>query len=97
MKQKGVAINEVDFSVFREKMRPIVEKPYIEKNGDAWLKKINASLAEKSEKKNKRIEIPTPVRQLYCRRIFYGNLKIPSSTRQAVSLPYKSGAGKNMA
>lgn len=51
MKQKGVAINEVDASVFREKMRPIVEKPYIEKNGDAWLKKINASLAEKSEKK----------------------------------------------
>ena len=51
MKQKGVAINEVDAIVFREKMRPIVEKPYIEKNGDAWLKKINASLAEKSEKK----------------------------------------------
>ena len=37
-------------SVFREKMRPIVEKPYIEKNGDAWLKKINASLAEKPKK-----------------------------------------------
>ena len=50
MKHKGVAINEVDSSVFREKMRPIVGKPYIEKNGDAWLKKINASLAEKPKK-----------------------------------------------
>lgn len=50
MKQKGVAINEVDIKPFREKMRPIVEKPYVEKNGDAWLKKISASLAEKPKK-----------------------------------------------
>ncbi|WP_386686872.1 TRAP transporter substrate-binding protein [Lonepinella sp. MS14437] len=44
MKQKGMKINEVDTGLFREKMRPLVEKPYIEKNGDAWLKKINASI-----------------------------------------------------
>lgn len=47
MKQKGMAVNEVDTKPFREKMRPIVELPFVEKNGDAWLKKINAMLTKK--------------------------------------------------
>ncbi len=47
MKQKGIAVNEVEAKPFRDKMRPIVEQPYVEKNGDAWLKKINASLGKK--------------------------------------------------
>ncbi|MFT3963900.1 TRAP transporter substrate-binding protein [Propionivibrio sp.] len=47
MKQKGVAVNEVDPKPFREKMRPVIEQQFVEKNGDAWLKKINASLGKK--------------------------------------------------
>ena len=44
MKNKGMLINEVDTTPFKAKMRPLVEKPYVEKNGDDWLKKINASI-----------------------------------------------------
>ena len=47
MKQKGVAVNEVDTRLFREKMRPVIEQQFVEKNGDAWLKKINDSLGKK--------------------------------------------------
>ncbi|MDR1462723.1 MAG: hypothetical protein LBI68_06270, partial [Azoarcus sp.] len=46
MKQKGVAVNEVNTQPFRDKMRPIIEQQFVEKNGDAWLKKINASLGK---------------------------------------------------
>ncbi|WP_443091033.1 TRAP transporter substrate-binding protein [Basfia succiniciproducens] len=44
MKNKGMLVNEVDTTPFKAKMRPLVEKPYVEKNGDDWLKKINASI-----------------------------------------------------
>lgn len=47
MKQKGMIVNEVDIAAFRSKVRPAIEKEFVEKNGDAWLKKINASLAKK--------------------------------------------------
>ena len=47
MKAKGVAVNEVDQKPFREKARPIIEQEYVAKNGDAWLKQINASLKGK--------------------------------------------------
>ena len=47
MKTKGMAINEVDIAPFRAKARPVIEDEYIVKNGDAWLKKINASLEAK--------------------------------------------------
>ena len=47
MKQKGMLINEVDIAPFRAIVRPPMEKEFVEKNGDAWLKKINASLAGK--------------------------------------------------
>jgi tripartite ATP-independent transporter DctP family solute receptor len=47
MKAKGVAVNEVDITPFRAKFRPIIEPEYVAKNGDAWLKKINASLKSK--------------------------------------------------
>jgi len=47
MKQKGIAINEVDTKPFRAKMRPVIEKEFVAKNGDVWLKKINASIAGK--------------------------------------------------
>ena len=47
MKQKGMQVNEVDITPFRAKARPAIEKEFVEKNGDAWLKKINASLAKK--------------------------------------------------
>ena len=47
MKQKGIAVNEVDAKPFREAMRPVIEKQFVEKSGDAWLKKINASLGKK--------------------------------------------------
>jgi tripartite ATP-independent transporter DctP family solute receptor len=44
MKAKGVAVNEPDTAPFRAKARPIIEKEYVARNGDAWLKKINASI-----------------------------------------------------
>lgn len=47
MKQKGVIVNEVDAKPFRDKARPVIEQQFVEKNGDAWLKKINASLGKK--------------------------------------------------
>ena len=47
MKSKGMQINEVDIAPFRDKARPAIEKEFVEKNGDVWLKKINASLAKK--------------------------------------------------
>lgn len=47
MKQKGLAVNEVDTKPFRDKMRPVVEKQFVGANGDAWLKKINKSIASK--------------------------------------------------
>jgi tripartite ATP-independent transporter DctP family solute receptor len=50
MKEKGVAINEVDITPFREKARPIIETEYVAKNGDAWLKQINALLKPKKQK-----------------------------------------------
>ena len=33
--------------LFRDEARPAIEKVFVEKNGDVWLKKINASLAKK--------------------------------------------------
>lgn len=45
MKQKGMQVNEVDPKPFRDKLRPEIEKDFIAKNGDAWLKKVNAALA----------------------------------------------------
>lgn len=47
MKAKGVAVNDVDGAPFRDKVRPTIEKQFIAKNGDEWLKKINASLEQK--------------------------------------------------
>lgn len=47
MKQKGLIVNEVDTKPFRDKMRPIIEQQFVEKNGDAWLKKINATIGKK--------------------------------------------------
>ena len=50
MKAKGIQINEVseaDSKAFRDKVRPAIEKEFIVKNGDAWLKKINDSLKSK--------------------------------------------------
>lgn len=47
MKDKGMQINEVDIAPFRDKARPAIEKEFVEKNGDVWLKKINASLTKK--------------------------------------------------
>jgi len=44
MKSKGMQINEADGKPFRDKVRPTIEKQFVEKNGDEWLKKINASL-----------------------------------------------------
>lgn len=46
MKDKGMQINEVDIAPFRDKARPAIEKEFVEKNGDVWLKKINASLTK---------------------------------------------------
>ncbi len=45
MKAKGLQVNDVDPKPFRDSMRPMIEKDFIEKNGDDWLKKINAVLA----------------------------------------------------
>ncbi len=47
MKKFGMIINEVDPVPFRDKVRPTIEKQFVEKNGDEWLKKINASLGVK--------------------------------------------------
>ena len=47
MKQKGMQVNEVDITAFRVKVRPEIEREFIQKNGDDWLKKINASLSGK--------------------------------------------------
>lgn len=47
MEAAGMQINEVDQAPFRDKVRPTIEKLYVEKNGDEWLKKINESLAAK--------------------------------------------------
>jgi tripartite ATP-independent transporter DctP family solute receptor len=47
MKAKGVVVNEPDTAAFRAKSRPAIEQEYVAKNGDAWLKKINASLNSK--------------------------------------------------
>lgn len=47
MEASGMAINEVDQAPFRDKVRPTIEKQYVEKNGDEWLKKINESLGVK--------------------------------------------------
>lgn len=45
MQAKGLQVNEVDVQPFKQKMRPPIEKDFIEKNGDDWLQKINAALA----------------------------------------------------
>lgn len=42
MKAAGMEISEVDTAPFREKVRPTIEKDFVEKNGDAWLKKIES-------------------------------------------------------
>ena len=47
MKAKGLQVNEVDPKPFKDKMRPEIEKDFIEKNGNDWLKKISAALAVK--------------------------------------------------
>lgn len=47
MKTKGLLVNTVDPRLFKDKVRPTIEKDFVEKNGDEWLKKINASLAAK--------------------------------------------------
>lgn len=47
MKKNGLVVNEVDNKPFRAKMRPVVEKEFVAKNGDAWLQKINKSIAGK--------------------------------------------------
>ena len=44
MKAKGLRINEVDVTLFRNAIRPVIEKEFVQKNGDAWLKKIESSL-----------------------------------------------------
>lgn len=46
MKQKGMQVNTVDIAPFRDKVRPAIEQEFVEKNGDEWLKKINASLGQ---------------------------------------------------
>jgi TRAP-type C4-dicarboxylate transport system substrate-binding protein len=51
MKAKGLEINEPKTAPFRAKARPIIEQEYIAKNGDAWLKQINASLKSGGKKK----------------------------------------------
>lgn len=47
MKAKGVAVNDVDGAPFRDTVRPTIEKQFVEKHGDEWLKKINESLKQK--------------------------------------------------
>ncbi|MDR2390270.1 MAG: DctP family TRAP transporter solute-binding subunit [Planctomycetota bacterium] len=42
MKKAGMEIIEVDTKPFRDKVRPTIEKDFIEKNGDAWLKRIES-------------------------------------------------------
>jgi len=48
MKRAGLQVNEVDAKAFREVMKPAIEHEFIAKNGDEWLKKINAMLAGNS-------------------------------------------------
>lgn len=42
MKKAGMEIIEVDTAPFRERMRPAIEKDYVDQSGDAWLKKIQS-------------------------------------------------------
>ncbi len=44
MKAAGMQINEVDTAPFKAKARPTIEKAFVAKNGDAWLKKIEAMM-----------------------------------------------------
>ena len=44
MKERGLQVNEVDIAVFRAMVRPTIENEFVQRNGDDWLKKINASL-----------------------------------------------------
>ncbi|MEE7535539.1 DctP family TRAP transporter solute-binding subunit [Klebsiella huaxiensis] len=46
MKRAGLQVNDVDPKPFREVMKPAIEHEFIDKNGDDWLKKINAMLAD---------------------------------------------------
>lgn len=46
MKRVGLQVNDVDPKSFREVMKPAIEHEFIDKNGDDWLKKINAMLAD---------------------------------------------------
>ncbi|CAM3480856.1 2,3-diketo-L-gulonate-binding periplasmic protein YiaO [Klebsiella spallanzanii] len=46
MKRAGLQVNDVDPKPFREMMKPAIEHEFIDKNGDDWLKKINAMLAD---------------------------------------------------
>ncbi|MDR1533749.1 MAG: DctP family TRAP transporter solute-binding subunit [Planctomycetota bacterium] len=42
MKKAGMEIIEVDAKPFRDKVRPTIEKDFVDKNGDAWLKRIES-------------------------------------------------------
>ena len=42
MCKAGMEILEIDAAPFRDKVRPTIEKDFIDKNGDAWLKKIES-------------------------------------------------------
>ena len=45
-------VNEVDVKPFRDMVRPAIEMDFIAKNGDTWLKKINALLKGKALEKS---------------------------------------------
>ena len=45
MKAKGLQVNEVDVKPFKDMIRPVIENEFVKKNGNAWLKKIEASIA----------------------------------------------------
>lgn len=42
MKKAGMEIIEVDAKPFRDMIRPVIEKDYVDQNGDAWLVKIES-------------------------------------------------------
>lgn len=46
MKRAGLQVNEVDPKPFKEVMKPAIEQDFIDKNGDDWLKQINAMLVD---------------------------------------------------
>ena len=44
MKAGGLQVNEVDVTLFKNRIRPVIEKEFVKKNGDTWLKRIEASI-----------------------------------------------------